>query len=72
MVSGRINFIFLQINIQVDFERVRLVSAVATQGRQQNPLINAQWVTEYRVLYSIDCVTFIPYKSADGLAKVIG
>ena len=70
MVSGTI-ILIIHINIQVDFESVRLIQAVATQSRSYDRFNLFQWVTQYRFLYSIDCVTFIPYTTADGTDKVI-
>ena len=44
--------------MQVDFGSVRLVTGVVTQSRAGLD----QWVTSYRVLTSLDCLTFDPYK----------
>jgi len=57
--------------MQVDFKSLRLVQAVATQGRFYDRFQLSQWVKQYRFLYSLDCVTFIAYKNADGTDKVI-
>ena len=70
-LSTRLCFID-SIYIQVDFGSLRLLKAVATQGRSYDRFGDEglQWVTEYRLLYSIDCVTFTPYKNADESDKV--
>ena len=45
---------YLLLNIQVDLGSLYYVTAVATQGRPDA----AQWVTSYKVTYSLDGVTF--------------
>lgn len=48
---------------QVDFRRPTKVTNVATQGRQ-----NAnQWVTQYRLAYSQDGLTWVLYKLRDAI-----
>ena len=52
---------------QVNFRRPTKITAVATQGRQ-----NAnQWVTQYRLSYSQDGLSWVFYKLRDGI-KVWG
>jgi len=55
---------------QVEFGNVRVVSAVATQGRKPGSWPTPQYVTAYRVLYSTDCVDFVAYTEAGGADKV--
>ncbi|CAH1794847.1 unnamed protein product [Owenia fusiformis] len=48
--------------IQVDLGTNCTVTAIATQGRHGSD----EWVTSYRVEYSLDLVTFITYSDLDG------
>jgi len=44
--------------IQVDLESTKVITMVATQGRQDS----AQWVTKYAISYSQDGSHWIDYK----------
>ena len=48
---------------QVDFRRPTKITNVATQGRHNA----AQWVTQYRLSYSQDGLTWALYKLRDGI-----
>jgi len=53
--------------MKVDFETIRYVTAIATQGRSDRA---AQYVTAYRLLYSVNCVDFTVYNEISGVDKV--
>jgi len=53
--------------MQVDFETIRYVTAIATQGRSDKV---AQYVTAYRLLYSVNCVDYTVYNETSGVDKV--
>ncbi len=53
--------------LQVDFQRQTVVVGISTQGREDDCC--AQWVKTYTLSYSIDGVSFSPYKH-DGQIKV--
>ena len=61
--SEYLNFLF----IKVDFETIRYVTAIATQGRSDHA---AQYVKAYRLLYSANCLDFTVYTEACGTDKV--
>jgi len=54
--------------LQVQFDGVRLVQAVATQGRSHYSV--TQYVTKYRIMHSTDCVHFVTYRTRDGVDMV--
>ena len=53
--------------MKVEFETIRYVTAIATQGRSDKA---AQYVTAYRLLYSVNCVDFTVYNETSGVDKV--
>ena len=53
----------------MQFEGIRLVQAVATQGRAEGDF-GQQYVTKYRVMHSTDCVHFVTYRTSNGLDMV--
>ena len=53
---------------QVQFDGVRLVQAIATQGRAD--VLYLQFVTKYRVMHSTDCVHFVTYRTSNGADMV--
>ena len=47
---------------KVDFNRTMHVAGIATQSRSVDELMPLhQWVSQYFVYYSLDCVNFTPY-----------
>lgn len=53
--------------IEVDFQELKYLSGVVTQGEGQEE----KWVTEYKVYTSVDGVNFIPYsENQDGVVKI--
>ncbi|XP_078685540.1 EGF-like repeat and discoidin I-like domain-containing protein 3 [Branchiostoma floridae x Branchiostoma belcheri] len=53
--------------LQVDLGELTRVKGVITQGRQRD---FAQWVTSYKLHYSVDGTTWATYASSDGSDKV--
>ena len=53
--------------MKVDFETIRYLTAIATQGRSDKA---AQYVTAYRLMYSTNCVDFTTYNETSGADKV--
>ena len=48
--------------LKVDFNRTLRVAGIATQSRSVDEVHPYyQWVTQYFVYYSLDCVNFTPY-----------
>jgi len=48
--------------LKVDFNRTLRVAGIATQSRSVDEVgPYYQWVTQYFVYYSLDCVNFTPY-----------
>jgi len=56
--------------MKVDFSTIRVVTAIATQGRAAGYTVNDQYVTAYRLLYSENCVDFTVYNTTEGNEKV--
>ncbi|KAH3800192.1 hypothetical protein DPMN_153821 [Dreissena polymorpha] len=52
--------------IQVNFTAPKIITGIATRGRPKTPHQSPQWVTQYRFMYSTDCVTFNNYMHTDG------
>ena len=59
----------MYVYIQVDFGRLHQVEAVLTQGRDDSIVV--QYVKAYRVLFSLDCITFQHVLGADGNVLVV-
>ena len=53
--------------IQVDFETPKIITGIATQG---SPAYN-HYITKYRMLYSIDCITFNVYTDDTTAEEVV-
>ena len=62
------NIMMKKNEFQVQFDGVRLVQAIATQGRAD--LLYLQFVTKYRVMHSTDCVHFVTYRTSNGADMV--
>ncbi|XP_052236458.1 uncharacterized protein LOC127848192 isoform X5 [Dreissena polymorpha] len=53
--------------IQVNFTSSKIITGIVTRGRPQSPKPqNAQWVKQYRFMYSRDCETFNTYTHTNG------
>jgi len=52
---------------QVHFEKTVYVNGIKSQGRDDYP----QWVTSFKMLYSIDCVEFLYFKLPGGNHTVL-
>ena len=56
-----------QLSLKVDFTTLRVVTAIATQGRHPT---HVQYVTGYLLLYSANCADFTVYNTTGGIPKV--
>ena len=56
--------------IKVNFETIRVVTAIATQGRSPGSTNQPHYVKAYRLLYSDNCVDFTVYTATGGADKV--
>jgi len=56
--------------LKVDFNRTMHVAGIATQSRSVDEPVFQQWVTQYFVYYSLDCVNFTPFFN-EGLEEMV-